>query len=52
MFHFIMALLWALNFQQPANSCDPNGNGTVVTTMDDDTGGETGHVPTRPKPKP
>lgn len=38
-------------FSCPHPSHNPsNGNGTQVSTMDD-TGGETGHIHPRPKPK-
>lgn len=47
MYHIIFALLWAMACPNFSGSTISNNNGQV-TTMNDDTGGETGTIPPKP----
>ena len=51
MMPIIIALFWAFVCPNQSNAHDQH-NKSQVTTLDDDTGGETGRIPPRPPKNP
>lgn len=47
-----LILAFLLSFFSGQYDNNHNNDGTVITTMDDDTGGETGHIPPTPPVNP
>jgi len=48
MLAYFLAILWALACPNQTNAPKGHNHSAQVTTLDDDTGGETGHIPPPP----